>query len=119
MSLPTTVIIAFFILPFLDHRNLRGGNGLAEAARLAPANAYVVYNQGCLLAYQNATEAAIKAFSRALEIDPQLPEAYYNRALLHVQLGETQQSKADFSKAGQLGLYKAYAQMKGMKAATK
>ena len=92
---------------------------LAEAARLAPANAYVVYNQGCLLAYQNATEAAIKAFSRALEIDPQLPEAYYNRALLHGQLGETQQSKADFSKAGQLGLYKAYAQMKGMKAATK
>ncbi len=85
---------------------------LKKAEQLAPQNAYVFYNLGCLYAQQHTTDLAIVAFSHALSIDPRLPEAYYNRALLYRKLEQEEQAQADFSKAGQLGLYKAYAQMK-------
>ena len=88
---------------------------LAQAALLSPQNAYVAYNQGCLLAAQSDLQAAIEAFNRAVELDAQLAEAYYNRALLYARLGDKERSRQDFSKAGQLGLYKAYAQIKALK----
>ncbi len=88
---------------------------LSLAAHLEPQNAYVVYNQGCLWAEQKLWQQALEAFDRALQLDPGLPEAYYNRALVHARLGHWAESKADFSRAGQLGLYKAYAQIKALK----
>lgn len=85
---------------------------LKRASRLAAGNAYVAYNLGCLFARQNATEAAIEQFGLAIALDSRLPEAYYNRALLYRQKGEREKATDDFSRAGQLGLYKAYAQIK-------
>ena len=89
---------------------------LSLAAHVAPQNAYVAYNQGCLCAQQKLWRPALEAFNHAIQLDPDLPEAYYNRALVHARLGQTAESKADFSRAGQLGLYKAYAQLKAIKA---
>jgi len=85
---------------------------LKRASRLAAGNAYVAYNLGCLFARQNATEAAIEQFDLAIALDSRLPEAYYNRALLYRQKGEREKATDDFSRAGQFGLYKAYAQIK-------
>ena len=45
---------------------------------------------------------------RALELDPNLAEAYYNRGLTHIFLGNNRQGVQDLSKAGELGLYSAY-----------
>ena len=54
----------------------------------------------------------MRCFTRAIELDEKLPEAYYNRGLLYLQLNEKEKASTDFSRAGQLGLYKAYAQIK-------
>ena len=89
--------------------------GLKTAERLAPTNAYVAYNMGCALASKHSTQAAIDAFTQALQLDERLPEAYYNRALLYVQLNQKEKAYADLSRAGQLGLYKAYALIKQIK----
>lgn len=88
---------------------------LQRAARLSPENAYVAYNLGCLYAKHATIEEAINAFTRAIELDKHLPEAYYNRALLYLRLGEKSSASNDFSLAGQFGLYKAYAQLKKLK----
>ncbi|MEE1414598.1 MAG: tetratricopeptide repeat protein [Prevotellamassilia sp.] len=85
---------------------------LQQASRLAPDNAYVLYNAGCLLAQQEAHESALQFFTQALQVDARLPEAYYNRALLYLRMGEKEKGFADLSRAGQLGLYKAYALIK-------
>ena len=52
--------------------------------------------------------AAIVDYDRALELDPNLAEAYYNRGLTHIFLGNNRQGVQDLSKAGELGLYSAY-----------
>ncbi len=85
---------------------------LAKAQRLAPQNAYVVYNLGCLMLQVNDHAAAIEAFSHSLQLDSRLPEAYYNRAIAYKQSGQKEKASADLSRAGQLGLYKAYSQLK-------
>lgn len=85
---------------------------LKHASRMAVNNAYVAYNLGCLYAQQGVLSLAIEQFSLAVALDSRLPEAYYNRALLYRRQGETGKATADFSRAGQLGLYKAYAQLK-------
>ena len=88
---------------------------LNQAAKRSPQNAYVQYNLGCLLVLQNATLQAIEAFTQAIRIDTRLAEAYYNRAILYKRLGQHDKANADLSKAGQLGLYKAYALLKQYK----
>ena len=88
---------------------------LRHAASLSPTNAYVAYNLGCLLAFQQSWQAALNAFSLAIQLDARLPEAYYNRSIVHQRLNENEQARADLSKAGQLGLYKAYALLKNLK----
>lgn len=88
---------------------------LNQAAKRSPQNAYVQYNLGCLYALQKATHQAIDAFTQAIRIDGRLAEAYYNRAILYKQSGQHDKANADLSKAGQLGLYKAYALLKQYK----
>lgn len=85
---------------------------LHQTIRLAPRNAYLHYNLGCLWAQQHNFTEALKAFDNALLLDARLPEAYYNRALIYKRQGAKDKANADFSKAGQLGLYKAYAMLK-------
>ena len=89
--------------------------GLKTAEKLAPTNAYVAYNMGCALASKHAVQAAIDAFTQAIKLDERLPEAYYNRALLYSKLDQKDKAYADLSRAGQLGLYKAYALIKQIK----
>lgn len=88
---------------------------LMRAARLAPGNAFVTYNLGCLLLQERQTTEALQAFTLAISQDERLAEAYYNRALIYTQIGKKDEAAKDFSHAGQLGLYKAYAQIKQLK----
>ena len=85
---------------------------LRYALSRSPQNAYLHYNIGCLLALQNANAEAIAAFTQAIASDSRLAEAYYNRAILYKREGQIEKAKTDLSKAGQLGLYKAYALLK-------
>ncbi len=91
---------------------------LARAAGLSPASAAcAAYNAGCLHALSGATDEAIAAFTKAISQDPRMGEAHYNRALLLLRKGKTEEAQKDLSLAGELGVYKAYAQLKNIKKA--
>ena len=55
---------------------------------------------------------AITDFTKALENEPYLAEAYFNRGLCHLFLKHDSHAVADLSKAGELGLYQAYSLIK-------
>lgn len=101
-----------------DNKKVQMTLALADlkiASLLAPENAYVYYNLGCIYTHQKADNLAIDAFSKAIQLDSCLPEAYYNRALIYRRNAQADKAYTDFSKAGQLGLYRAYALMKQQK----
>lgn len=75
-------------------------------------NQYLYYNRGCTYMAERDYIHAIDDFTRAINIDHNLAEAYYNRGLARVQNGLKTEGIADLSKAGELGLYKAYSVIK-------
>lgn len=70
------------------------------------------YNLGNIYLQNKEFHPAIDAFSEAIRYEPNLAEAYYNRALTLLFLGEEQLACNDLSKAGELGLAEAYAVIK-------
>ena len=87
---------------------------LEQAARLSPGNVCVLYNRACLAAARGNSKGAIELLSEAIASDADFAEAYYNRGILCWQTGDRQQAMADFSQAGELGLFKAYNLLKQM-----
>jgi tetratricopeptide (TPR) repeat protein len=86
-------------------------NDLTKAVDISP-NAYLYYNRGNVYAVRNDYTHAIEDYTRALEIDPSLAEAYYNRGLAHLAAKQQDKGVSDLSKAGELGLYTAYSIIK-------
>lgn len=84
------------------------GTALYEAGDYAAAaeqfakddSAPSLYNRGNALARSNELEAAIDAYERALEIDPQLQQAAKNKALVEELLRQRQQQEQEQPDAG-------------------
>ena len=57
-------------------------------------------------------EHAIRDYTRAIELDANLAEAYYNRGLAYLANKRQEEAIRDLSKAGELGLYQAYSIIK-------
>ena len=53
-------------------------------------------------------KSAVVDYTAAIELDDKFAEAYYNRGLARIYLGDKEQGFADLSKAGELGIYSAY-----------
>ncbi len=87
---------------------------LARVSELLPGNACVLYNRSCVAAVRGDRKSAIALLTEAIASDDKFPEAFYNRGILRWQEGEVEQAMADFSRAGELGLFKAYNLMKQM-----
>ena len=85
---------------------------LCEAIKLAPQNAYLYYNRGCLYAQRKDYTRAVDDFTKAIELDRNLAEAWYNRGLVHIHANRISEGISDLSKAGELGLYDAYSVIK-------
>lgn len=81
---------------------------LDKVISLAPDFEYAYYNRANMLCQQNDYHAAMVDYDKSIEINPQFAEAYYNRGLTHIFMGQVKEGVADLSKAGELGLYKAY-----------
>ncbi len=81
----------------------------AEALKLSPRNAYLYYNRANLYADDKRLDRAIADYTQAILLDPNLAEAYYNRGVANYYAGHLAEAQADLSKAGELGLYDAYA----------
>ncbi len=71
---------------------------LNQAIAIAPdqANAYVL--RGQVQMNKNEFALAEQDFTKALEIDQNLPNAYLNRAISYVELGQNDKAIADANK---------------------
>lgn len=80
-----------------------------------PTESVILYNLGCAEAMAGSLEEAERAFRAAIESDPLMAEAYYNRAVVFLLLSENDKAVPLLSKAGEMGLYKAYNLLKQSK----
>ena len=55
---------------------------------------------------------AVDDYTKAIQYDPNLAEAYYNRALTLLYLDQKSKAIKDLSKAGELGIQEAYVVLK-------
>jgi len=76
--------------------------------RLQPDFVFAYYNKANILCAKQEYKEAINYYTKAIERDADFAEAYFNRGLTYVFLGENEKGLADLSKAGELGIYQAY-----------
>ena len=84
---------------------------LTQALRLGKS-AYLYYNHGNVCVQRHDYAHAIEDYTRAIEMDANLAEAWYNRGLARLAAKQQQEGINDLSKAGELGLYTAYSIIK-------
>ena len=75
-------------------------------------NPYVWYNLGNIHLQMQEFDKAIDDYTKAIQYEKNLAEAYYNRALTLLYLNKKSQAIKDLSKAGELGIQEAYVVMK-------
>ncbi|MGN6570501.1 MAG: tetratricopeptide repeat protein [Pseudolabrys sp.] len=67
-----------------------------DAAVAAKPFAFALVNRGSALRYLGRTDEAMASFEQAIAIDPNLPEAHWNKALLALALGDYEKGLADY-----------------------
>ena len=75
-------------------------------------NPYVWYNMGNIHLQMQEFNKAVDDYTKAIQYDPNLAEAYYNRALTLLYLDKKSKAIKDLSKAGELGIQEAYVVLK-------
>ncbi|MBQ5836270.1 MAG: tetratricopeptide repeat protein, partial [Alistipes sp.] len=61
-----------------------------------------------LLALSGQLPEAFDDYTKAIELNPNFAEAYYNRGLIQIYMKDTHKGCLDISKAGELGIEEAY-----------
>ena len=79
-----------------------------KASDLMPDAPFLHYNIGCLQVQLADYLAAQKSFTRAIELDPHFPSAYYGRGVAYILGGQVEEGLKDLSQAGEYGIYSAY-----------
>ena len=67
---------------------------------------YIGAAQGLLVTY--TFYAGYIDYDKAIELNPDFADAYFNRGLTHIFLGNNKLGISDLSKAGELGIVSAY-----------
>ena len=75
---------------------------LRRGVILLPEDAEVRSDLGLALVMTDDEDGALAAFDRALELDPELATAWYNRGLLHLHAEELEQAEKDLAEAARL-----------------
>ena len=89
-------------------------NDINTVIRFSPRNTYAYYNLAALQAMMDDNSNALINYSKAIELKPDLGEAYFNRGLIYMRLGDKEKGTADLSKAGELGILPSYNILKRM-----
>lgn len=79
-----------------------------KAIELSPNVAQFRYNLGNVLCLNGDYVAAIEAYTQAIDMNPFIGEAYFNRGIVQIHLKDTKTGCLDISKAGELGITSAY-----------
>lgn len=86
-----------------------------KALQLNPKLIFAWFNKGCIFLEENDFTSALECFTHAIEINPDFGEAFYNRGLTYLKIGNKEKAFADLSKAGELGILPSYNILKRMK----
>jgi tetratricopeptide (TPR) repeat protein len=79
-----------------------------RCTQLAPQFAPAIFNKGNIFCLKKDYNAAVAAYTDALAVQANLPEAFFNRGLCRLWLGDKENARRDLSRAGELGIYQAY-----------
>lgn len=85
---------------------------MTKASVLMPEFPYTYYNLGNLYCLSNDLPESIQQYTTAIELNPYLGEAFYNRGLVLIYLKDKEKGCIDLSKAGELGVPEAYSVIK-------
>ena len=83
-------------------------NDFTKAYQTDNSLIYALYNIGYVYLLEQNFKKAIETYNQVLEINPEFAEGYYNRGLIYIYQGDTEQGREDLSKAGELGIHGAY-----------
>jgi|GEM_PF-4051897 len=75
----------------------------AEIAKAAPDSAYGLASRAYLMRDRLAPFAIASLYTKALELDPTIAVAYYNRASIYLNSGQYEKAKEGYEKAIDLG----------------
>src|SRR5580765_476054 len=92
-------ICSFFLLLLLAVAPVVLFPKLTFAQEDAPDDAVAVFNQAQDLHEKGDLTAAVKLYARALEIEPQFPEAEYQSGVAELGLGKTADAEKAFRRA--------------------
>ncbi|NLB67695.1 MAG: tetratricopeptide repeat protein [Bacteroidales bacterium] len=81
---------------------------MKKAASIDPSFPYIYYNLVNLYCLSDDLPESIVQYTKALEIYPNIGEAYYNRGLVLIYLKDKEKGCMDLSIAGELGIQDAY-----------
>ncbi|MDD3079221.1 MAG: tetratricopeptide repeat protein [Paludibacter sp.] len=79
-----------------------------KVIQLQPNFSFAYYNKANILCTQKDFKTAIANYTKAIGCDADFAEAYFNRGLTYLFIGEDNKGIADLSKAGELGIYQSY-----------
>lgn len=85
---------------------------ITKAISLSPRSAYLYYNKANILVKIGDYENAIKNYNKAISLDSNFGEAHFNRGLINIYLNKSEIGCNDMSRAGELGITKAYSVIK-------
>ncbi len=124
--------IRYKLVDYTKNANTDPGNALAEKAKKAatdqqylfdldkvmqdydkvnelnPDFEFSYFNKANILCSKKELQPAILNYTKCIEIDRDFAEAYFNRGLTYLFICEDTKGLADLSKAGELGIYRAY-----------
>ena len=75
---------------------------------LQPDFSFALYNKANVLCAKKEYTTALTYYTQAISKDADFAEAYFNRGLTYIYIGENEKGLADLSKAGELGIFQAY-----------
>lgn len=81
---------------------------LQRCIELFPNFPFAYYNLANLQVIRKDYQAALSNYDMALKLDKQFAEAYYNRGITNIYLGNKSLGVINLSKSGELGIYKSY-----------
>ena len=81
---------------------------LKQVLQFAPDFEFAYYNMSLVYCARKQFEDAVQALDKAIELNVDFAEAYFNRGIINLYLGNDEKGATDLSKAGELGMHKAY-----------
>ncbi len=88
---------------------------LNKVIELSPNLVYACFNKGNIYLKNRDYTSAISCYTDAINLKADFGEAYYNRGMTYLQLGNMEKGVSDLSKAGELGIMSSYNVLKRMR----